>query len=580
MTGNFFAKRLAQHPITRRPQRPALAVLGMMLWGCALGLAAPVMAQNPTPNPIRVEVDRNIMSVSDVLQLIITVENAGEPILPLAPDFAGWAVLGSSNFTQTSLQNLQMFSTYRRTYQLMPLQPGELPIGSFEVIVGGQTYRTDPIQITVTNNGQPTPTPLPMPSNGIESGAEISLTASVDNLSPYVGQQINYRLQFATAIVLLTQPQWELPPFNQFWQIGNMQLPDTIRQENGIYYQVSEQQVLLFPLIAQPQSIPASSVHVAAFGQPDALLQSASIDLNVRPLPASAPPEFNGAVGEYQIQISLSSQNGRTGEPLEMRIELSGVGNIETLPKPKLPDLSGWRVIESGSQTQTQAQNGVWGGNKIFTYTLLPTQAGLQTIPAIPYAYFDPVREQYVQLQTAPQTVDVALGAQASITNEPNAAGIATVQALPAAWQTGNLSSSNTWLPQTALYWFCWSAPLLLLLANGGWRWAQRKAAQPSPQAAFNQAQHLLQKSKPAQIESILLQYLRLKLATPVTGVADACNTLRERSGSDALAVRLERCCLASVQNQYAPPTLQNDDSNQDLRQTALALLQDLEQAL
>ena len=117
----------------------------------------------------------------------------------------------------------------------------------------------------------------------------------------------------------------------------------------------------------------------------------------VQPLPETGkPPQFSGAVGEYQISAQTERSSVETGSAMTLSVRISGRGNMQTVTAPKLPAMTGVVVkgpILSEDSTST---------SQVYTYTLIPAHTGTLRIPSIAYTYFDPSRAVYATTQTAP----------------------------------------------------------------------------------------------------------------------------------------------------------------------------------
>jgi hypothetical protein len=50
---------------------------------------------------------------------------------------------------------------------------------------------------------------------------------------------------------------------------------------------------------------------------------------------------------------------GAVNEPITLTVIVSGVGNIETLPGPDLPDIPRWRAFDSATSVNTQVTEGI-----------------------------------------------------------------------------------------------------------------------------------------------------------------------------------------------------------------------------
>jgi len=116
----------------------------------------------------------------------------------------------------------------------------------------------------------------------------------------------------------------------------------------------------------------------------------------VKPLPAGMPKHFIDAVGKFSITADIRNPNIDQGKVIELKVKVSGVGNIHNIeqPKVKLPrGLSFYgdpEVIDSISYSSQGAE-----GSKTYTYFIQVNRSGNIQISPIKIAYFNPKTEKY-----------------------------------------------------------------------------------------------------------------------------------------------------------------------------------------
>ena len=325
--------------------------------------AMPAFAQsNNGNNPtITAEVDRYHVSTDETVMLTVTVDVIGSsPSKPQLPSLAGFTVVRSSSGTQIRLVNGAMSIQETYQYNLRPTQTGELVIEPVTVNVNGITYGTDPLRITVTQgsgNVQPVPNPsLPvMPSlpsfpsspffnSGISepgipiepseaptelAGQDFFIETEVDKLSPYIGEQALYTLRFYNAVRLFDDPQYQAPGFTGFWHENQPDGANYSLQQAGRTYNVTELQTVLFPTVIGETSIePAEIIIPGGFFSNGQILRTKPTTLDVQSLPQNAPPSYQGAVGRFDIQAGVDTNQTVINEPVTLEVTISGQGNI------------------------------------------------------------------------------------------------------------------------------------------------------------------------------------------------------------------------------------------------------------
>lgn len=145
------------------------------------------------------------------------------------------------------------------------------------------------------------------------------------------------------------------------------------------------------------------------------LVDSDPVELVVRPLPSEGKlPGFTGAVGSFTLEPpQLSSGRLQVGEPVRLTVRVRGSGNLARLVAPPAPRSSEWQVLAaSGENIPPQVRQAQ--GFAVFHYTLVPLAEGERSTPPIPFCYFDPERETYVDLTIPSLPVVVESGRMAA----------------------------------------------------------------------------------------------------------------------------------------------------------------------
>jgi hypothetical protein len=131
--------------------------------------------------------------------------------------------------------------------------------------------------------------------------------------------------------------------------------------------------------------------------------------IDILPLPDdSQPASFTGAVGNFAVKASARPLRVAVGDPITLTVsitDLSGNADMDAIQPPALgPDAMGSDFrIPSAPLAGT-----VTGNTKTFTQTIRPTRAGIDTIPAIEFSWFDAVTRTYRAARTEPIAVSVA----------------------------------------------------------------------------------------------------------------------------------------------------------------------------
>lgn len=392
-------------------QPAAFFILGVCCLGTVLLYPDSVRAQSITAT-----VERSQITIEDQLLLTLTVEGAQVvPELPALPDFR---VVPRGSQQKFELINGRARSSVVFNYLLIPLLPGEFTIGAAKVTIDGKDYESRPFTVKV----------LDASSRPAEDRA-LFVTASVEDSSPYVGEQVVYVWRFFRRLGVSVEAA-QLTTL-EFGDLVSEDLGDTreyVTTTNGVQYTVSEIRKALFPQRAGKALIPASElqcrVAVKRRGQRRSLideffggnyqletkiLRTKPIELDIKALP-SPPVGFSGLVGQFDIQARMSKLDLKVGESSTLELVLSGVGNVQQLSEPSLPALADFKIYDDQPSVSIDRSGNRLSARKTYKKALVPLKAGESTVPSIPLIYFDPKEQIYRTARTAAITLDILPG--------------------------------------------------------------------------------------------------------------------------------------------------------------------------
>ena len=140
----------------------------------------------------------------------------------------------------------------------------------------------------------------------------------------------------------------------------------------------------------------------------DVTVASPSTGLQVLPLPTEGrPKDFKGAVGDFQVSSDISPTRVMAGDPLTLRLHISGVGNFDRVDSTMFDHLDHWKTYPAKSSF-TPSDSVGHKGEKVFEQPLIAAQPGEQSIPGLEFSYFNPNTRHYERARTPPIKVQVA----------------------------------------------------------------------------------------------------------------------------------------------------------------------------
>jgi len=219
-------------------------------------------------------------------------------------------------------------------------------------------------------------------------------------------------------------------------------------------------------------------------------IQSETATLNVKPLPPNAPPNFSGAIGNFTMTADARPKTVQVGDPITVTSTITGRGNFDRMNGPALEDERGWHKYPPSSKFKQDDDVGI-SGEKTFEMVIAPNEKK-PAVPPLVFAYFDPIKENYVTLRSDAVPIQVE-GGTAPAPSAAKAPAVAATSATPTA--TVGVTPASTAKPQDILYqltdlgrvrsftpiyarpvfWIAQLAPFILLLGFIGWKIRQAK---------------------------------------------------------------------------------------------------------
>lgn len=137
-------------------------------------------------------------------------------------------------------------------------------------------------------------------------------------------------------------------------------------------------------------------------------VRSNNSKITVKPLPSGSPEGFDGAVGEFSVEMFFNQNKIKQGKVLPVYVRVKGAGNLHHVSPLKL-DLPSGVVLYGDPEVNdsTFYSNRGVEGYREFIYYLQVEQAGELNIPSLKFAYFDPVATSYKESRTRPVTLHV-----------------------------------------------------------------------------------------------------------------------------------------------------------------------------
>ncbi len=311
---------------------------------------------------------------------------------------------------------MKVQSSLSHRYTIRALAAGTFEFSPAVAEVDGKTYRSNPLTIVVLPSGQAATSGAAMPSTPPELGKELSgarydprafLRTVVEQKEVYIGQQVNVAVYLYTNVgVAGRSVNPTKPAMDGFWvheeQITSLEGP--IVQVNGVRFRAYLlQKSIAFPQRTGELTIGAPKVTfdlgtASLFDAPQRVERiGVPVPIEVKPLPTPGPPD--AFVGKYSVRARLDRSSVKAGNAVTLRVEATGVGNIQDL-RIELPPIAGVRALQPVIRDEQRFHGKALGGTRSWEWILIPETPGRHTVPSIQLNYFDPESEQYGSAST------------------------------------------------------------------------------------------------------------------------------------------------------------------------------------
>ncbi|UCE69928.1 MAG: protein BatD [Flavobacteriaceae bacterium] len=372
------------------------------------------------------ELSKDRLGVNERLRVDFTMNRDGDNFVP--PDFKGFRILmGPSQAISSSWINGVRTYSKSYSYTLQPLAKGKYTIGQASIVIRGETYKTIPREVTVT---EAVDQPDGAPSADRIADENLHLVAEISDTNPYMNEPVSvvYKLYVSPSIVVSNFRPMDNPTYNNFW---SHDIPLTrYNIEEGLFEGKPYRFVVLKRVVLYPQKSGSLEIEPLAldvslevptdkrdfFGSPiytktNKVVSAGKRTIQVKPLPQSGrPSDFSGAVGEFQFTVSTSKDALNASESLQAEVTVEGKGNLKLFQLPKLTLPSSLEVYEPEYRENVRTNLAGMQGSVTEEYTIVPGFQGKYPIPSIEFSYFNPNTERYERIASDEITINVLEG--------------------------------------------------------------------------------------------------------------------------------------------------------------------------
>jgi len=453
---------------------------------------------------------KNRVRVGETFQVSFRLTNTQRQPIDY-PDFKDFQVLGGPNVsTQVQMINGRTSQSVTFSFYLRAGKKGSYTIGPASTKINGKKTKTAPLTLQVLE-AQANNSPDNSGANKREANSEnldaqirdaLFLRTLLSKREVYQGEQITVTYKLYNQVQPYELELTEAPSYDGFWKenVKVADAPQKVEVYNNEQYRTRViYQDIVFPqrpgklnieplklsCVIQVQTnkrqrrsifddfFPSYQNYPYKFG-------GGKIPITVKALPPGKPADFSGLVGKYNIDMSLDKTETVTGDPITVKVKLSGQGNFRKLSEPQVAFPSGFEIYDPNIKESNSRSGGILGGSRTYEYLIIPSNPGNFEIPPLTLSYFDPEEERYQQVQTPSYEISVTGEPLANAGNGGvNPANKSEVSVLDEDIRFIDTGEAVDWEKEKTsfaggpLFWVMYASPFLLLALLLGWKQRQ-----------------------------------------------------------------------------------------------------------
>jgi hypothetical protein len=584
-------------------------------------------------------VDKTLVENGGDIRYTIGVHGAFDTDQPQLPPLESFSIgYGPTVSTQTKIVN-NVVSIYRGfSYRLLAKEVGKFTIGPVTLKYKGKIYKSNSIDVEVVDR---TPFEGKIDERDgrdnrdkIDISKRVFVELSTDKKEAYIYEQIisSFKLYYQKGLPI--DDLEYIPASTKSFlaeKLGDEKRYEEVR--DGILYNVIELRTALFPVISGRIEIPPAnfkcniliqqrhrrnwdpfenSLFDEFLGRSDYRYpverNTNSLRLIIKPLPElEKPKDFAGAVGRFTMDVLAKPTEVKVGDPITLSINISGMGNIQTVGEPTLVT-KGSEDFElypaEANATITDREEGI-KGEKLFNKVIEPQHENIKATPAISFSFFDPVLKKYQTIthEPIPITVeqsDMETPIRLSLEGVEKAKGqarILTKDILPIMSDLYSFKNQGLLLYKRPFFLaFIFLTPILFVIAciyvqrhrellQTDMGYARKRRAPSQMKSQLSNTRKLIQHGNPPEFYSALAKTLTDYIAnktdlTPASITLENVSDILGGRGVSSVTVEKLKKCLESCDHGRFSAGQHSKDQLEDALKTAETVIKLLERQL
>jgi len=388
---------------------------------------------------------QNPVTQGSSFKITFTLNTSGTNFTP--PNFSKFNVLsGPSQSSSTQIINGSYSQSISFSYVLSAKIKGDIILSPATIKVKGKTVKSNRVRIKVV---EPSAAEKAQRQQKAQTEKDqknqankiikdnLFVLVNVNKSNVYVGEQIvaTFKLFRNSQLNLRDITTDKSPKLNGFWATD---LETKQNWVNETYKNVQYKSAVIKKVVLYPQQTGSLKIDPYSFNsvvrlrtQGDNRRRSSSFDdffnrgtfkdfqhsfksktitINVKKLPDGQPESFSGGVGNLDAEFWFDKTETVTGEPITLKIKVSGSGNMKLMEAPKIKIPLDFEVYDPKLVDNTTTDLRGTTGNITYEYLLIPRNPGEFKINPIEFTYFNTKSKKYISSNSKEFLIKVAKG--------------------------------------------------------------------------------------------------------------------------------------------------------------------------
>lgn len=363
-----------------------------------------------------INISNKAVQVGDIFKLTYSISSSGNFNVTgiKSSTFTGFSFVKESNGESHRYVNGKQTHSFEYALYLKANKKGTFKITPLTFVTGKSETKSSFFTVQV-GAGDPKSKIAPPKNSNLFTRIDVS------KKNPFKGEVVLVTYKIYSRYSNLSLDDYDYSMIDGVWteeiKPGDNGWPSKQETINGVTYNAfTLKKEIVFPQKTGEIKIPAfdisARVNRSFFNQGSILeVKSNTQILTVKTLPDNAPKSFESQVGkDYKLLVTYSTNELKTNEPIDLKIKISGKGNLKQLNAPELNLPTDFEVFDPETKNNVKVSSSGLNGSKEFTYLIIPRHYGEFDIDAIDFSYFNITTGRYKTLKSDAVTINVLKG--------------------------------------------------------------------------------------------------------------------------------------------------------------------------